>query len=54
MNILITGGCGYTGTLLTSDLIELGHNVTVVDTLWFGNYLTPNKNLKIIILMFMV
>ena len=48
MNILITGGCGYTGTLLTSDLIDLGHNVTVVDTQWFGNYLTPNKNLKII------
>ena len=32
MNILITGGCGYTGTLLTSDLIDLGHKVTVVDT----------------------
>ena len=48
MNILITGGCGYTGTLLTSDLIDLGHNVTVVDTQWFGNYLLPNKNLKII------
>lgn len=48
MNILITGGCGYTGTLLTRDLIELGHNITVVDTQWFGNYLTPQKNLKIL------
>ena len=47
MNILITGGCGYTGTLLTSDLINLGHQVTVVDTQWFGNHLLPNKNLKI-------
>ena len=47
-NILITGGCGYTGTLLTNDLISLGHNVTVVDTQWFGNYLKPNKNLKVI------
>jgi nucleoside-diphosphate-sugar epimerase len=47
-NILITGGCGYTGTLLTNDLISLGHNVTVIDTQWFGNYLKPNKNLKVI------
>ena len=48
MNILITGGCGYTGTLLTKDLTDLGHEVIVVDTQWFGNYLTPKKNLKVI------
>jgi len=48
MHILITGGCGYTGTLLTNDLIDLGNKVTVVDTQWFGNYLLPSKNLKII------
>jgi len=48
MNILITGGCGYTGTLLTRDLIKLGHNITVIDTQWFGNYLTAQKNLKIL------
>jgi nucleoside-diphosphate-sugar epimerase len=48
MHILITGGCGYTGTLLTNDLIDLGHKVTVVDTQWFGNYLKNKKNLKII------
>ena len=35
MNILVTGGCGYTGTLLTNDLVKLGNNVTVVDTQWF-------------------
>ena len=44
MHILITGGCGYTGTLLTNDLINLWYKVTVVDTQWFGNYLLPNKN----------
>ena len=48
MHILITGGCGYTGTLLTNDLIDLGHKVTVIDTQWFGNYLLPRKNLKVI------
>ena len=48
MHILITGGCGYTGTILTNDLISLGYKVTVVDTQWFGNHLVPNKNLKIV------
>ena len=48
MHILITGGCGYTGTLLTNDLVNLGYEVTVVDTQWFGNYLIPRKNLKIL------
>ena len=47
-HILITGGCGYTGTVLTNDLIDLGNKVTVVDTQWFGNYLTQKKNLNII------
>ena len=44
MHILITGGCGFTGTLLTNDLINLGHKVTVIDAQWFGNYLLPKKN----------
>ena len=48
MHILITGGCGYTGTVLTNDLIKLGYQVTVIDTQWFGNYLQPNKNLEIL------
>ena len=48
MHILITGGCGYTGTLLTNNLIDLGYEVTVVDTQWFGNYLPSRKNLHII------
>ena len=48
MHILITGGCGFTGTLLTNDLIDLGYKVTVIDTQWFGNYLLPKKKLKVI------
>ena len=48
MHILITGGCGYTGTLLTNDLLKKGHRVTVIDTQWFGNYLKKKNNLKII------
>jgi nucleoside-diphosphate-sugar epimerase len=48
MKILITGGCGYVGTNLTNSLLDKGHDITVVDLLWFGNYLKPHKNLKII------
>ena len=47
MKILLTGGCGYIGTNLTEALLDLGHHVTVVDIMWFGNYLKPHKNLDI-------
>jgi len=48
MNILLTGGCGYIGTVLTQALLAEGHYVTVIDIQWFGNYLVEHKNLKII------
>ncbi|NQT66877.1 MAG: SDR family oxidoreductase [Actinobacteria bacterium] len=48
MHVLLTGGCGYIGTLLTARLLEEGHKVTVVDIMWFGNYLPKNKNLTVI------
>jgi len=48
MKILLTGGCGYVGTPLAERLIELGHELTVVDVQWFGNYLKPAKGLKVI------
>lgn len=46
MKILITGGCGYIGSLLIPKLLEDGHQITNIDTQWFGNYLKKNKNLK--------
>ncbi|MCB4790661.1 MAG: SDR family oxidoreductase [Elusimicrobia bacterium] len=48
MNILLTGGCGYVGTLLTKALLDESHKVTVVDIMWFGNYLAEHKNLTVI------
>ena len=48
MKILVLGGCGYIGTKLVKDLLEKNKKVTVFDTHWFGNYLKPHKNLKII------
>ena len=38
MKIFITGGCGYVGTVLTNSLLHDGHNITVLDTQWFGNF----------------
>lgn len=48
MKILLTGGCGYVGTLLTPSLLEAGHTVTVVDIQWFGNYLKPHPRLTVL------
>jgi nucleoside-diphosphate-sugar epimerase len=45
MNILITGGCGYVGTVLTEALLNDGHMITVIDTQWFGNNLKEHPNL---------
>jgi nucleoside-diphosphate-sugar epimerase len=35
-HVLITGGAGYIGSLLTSNLLQAGRRVTVVDSLLFG------------------
>ena len=46
MNILVTGGCGYTGSILVEKLLKKKHKVTSIDTQWFGNFLKKHKNLK--------
>ena len=43
--ILITGGAGYIGSMLTTKLIEKGYKVTVIDDLSTGNEsLIPAKS----------
>ncbi len=46
MKILITGGCGYVGTVLIPKLLLDGHHIISVDTKWFGDYLPKHKRLK--------
>jgi nucleoside-diphosphate-sugar epimerase len=48
MKILVTGGCGYKGTVLVPKLLEAGHTITVIDILWFGNFLKPHPKLTVI------
>ena len=47
-NVLVTGGAGYVGHVLTPRLLSLGYNVTVIDTLWYGARLPNSPNLKVI------
>jgi len=34
--ILVTGGAGYIGSVLTDHLLREGHKVTVLDSLLYG------------------
>ena len=51
--ILITGGAGYIGSKLTTELINSGYKVTVIDRLDYSqnsiNHLIHHKNFKLIV-----
>jgi nucleoside-diphosphate-sugar epimerase len=50
--ILITGGAGYIGSILATELVAIGHKVTVVDLLKYStsalNHLYNSKNFNFI------
>lgn len=48
MNILVTGACGYKGTVLVPKLLAAGHTVIALDIMWFGCHLAEHKNLTIL------
>ncbi|WP_025900139.1 NAD-dependent epimerase/dehydratase family protein [Sneathiella glossodoripedis] len=48
MRILVTGACGYKGSVIVPKLLENGHQVLALDIQWFGQFLPENENLKII------
>ncbi len=45
MKILVTGACGYKGTVLVPKLLAAGHEVVAFDIMWFGNQLKPHPKL---------
>ncbi len=52
MRILVTGGAGYKGTVLTRKLLEHGYKVTLLDNFMYGYepvmHLATNRNLDIV------
>ncbi len=48
MRILVTGACGYKGTVLVPKLLAAGHDVIGLDIMWFGNFLQPHPKLSVI------
>ena len=47
-NILITGGAGYVGSVLTPHLLNADYNVTVYDIMYYENHLPDHPNLVLI------
>jgi nucleoside-diphosphate-sugar epimerase len=48
MKILVTGGCGYVGSILVPNLAAQGHEITVIDAQWFGNFLPSKSNITVV------
>ena len=48
MKILVTGACGYKGTVLVPKLLATGHEIVALDIMWFGNFLKPHPALTVI------
>lgn len=48
MKLLVTGACGYKGSVLVPKLLARGHQVTAFDIQWFGNELTPDPALQVV------
>ena len=48
MKVLVTGACGYKGSVLVPKLLEAGHEVRAFDIQWFGNHLRPHPALEVV------
>ncbi len=48
MKVLVTGACGYKGTVLVPKLLAAGHEVVAFDIMWFGNHLKAHPKLTVV------
>ena len=48
MKILVTGACGYKGSVLVPKLLRAGHQVVAFDAMWFGNELVSHPDLQVV------
>lgn len=48
MRVLVTGACGYKGSVLVPKLLAAGHSVVAFDIMWFGNFLPPHPGLEVV------
>ena len=46
LNILVTGGAGYVGSVLIPSLIEDDHNIKCLDRFFFGNKFLSSKQFE--------
>lgn len=48
LNILVTGACGYKGSVLVPKLLDAGYHVIAFDTQWFGQKLPSHANMELV------
>ncbi len=48
MRLLVTGACGYKGSVLVPKLLKLGHEVVAYDIQWFGQFLPEHDGLTVV------
>src|SRR5947209_333219 len=49
MNVLVTGGAGYIGSICTEELLNAGHSVTVYDNLTEGHRAAVDKRANFVL-----
>src|SRR5947208_2973315 len=49
MNVFVTGGAGYIGSICTEELLNAGHNVTVYDNLSEGHRSAVDSRAKFVL-----
>lgn len=48
MRLLVTGACGYKGSVLVPKLLKLDHEVIAYDIQWFGQFLPKHDALTVV------